>query len=104
MDSDSSAGNQKHQADVDNFEPVLFKKRWLMLILFSSVSMLNAFQWLHINIVLPSAIFFWNSSLPSKWPRTYCDECALDYVFISATKFSLFHLIDISTHFNPDNA
>ncbi|KAL5103047.1 Feline leukemia viru subgroup C receptor-related protein 2 [Taenia crassiceps] len=65
MDSDISTENQKRQTDVDSFEPVLFKKRWLMLILFSSVSMLNAFQWLHINIVLPSAIFFWNSSLPS---------------------------------------
>ncbi|CDS43539.1 feline leukemia virus subgroup C [Echinococcus multilocularis] len=65
MDSDSSVENQKRQADADSFEPVLFRKRWLMLFLFSSVSMLNAFQWLHINIVLPSAIFFWNSSLPS---------------------------------------
>ena len=28
--------------------------------------MLNAFQWLHINIILPSTIYFWNGSLPSE--------------------------------------
>ncbi len=52
--------------NVHDFEPVLEKKRWVMLLIFASASMLNAFQWLHINIVAESAIFFWNGSLPSK--------------------------------------
>ena len=66
MESENSNKNQDKYCDVDTFEPVVVRKRWLMLILFSIVSMLNAFQWLHINIVLPSAIFFWNGSLPSE--------------------------------------
>ncbi|VUZ38872.1 unnamed protein product [Hymenolepis diminuta] len=35
-----------------------------MLTLFGTVTLLNAFQWLHINIVAPSSAFFWNGSLP----------------------------------------
>nr|CUU97422.1 feline leukemia virus subgroup c receptor-related protein 1 [Hymenolepis microstoma] len=64
MDSESSVTNLKLKNDVDNFVPVVVKARWWMLTLFCTVTLLNAFQWLHINIVAPDSVFFWNGSLP----------------------------------------
>lgn len=64
METDSSIKSKSQQSEAKDFVPVLFKRRWLMLMLFSSVSLLNAFQWLHINIVAPSSVYFWNRSLP----------------------------------------
>ncbi|BHF81553.1 Feline leukemia virus subgroup C receptor-related protein 2 [Sparganum proliferum] len=36
-----------------------------MLLLFASASMLNAFQWSHLNIVADNVVYFWNGSLPA---------------------------------------
>ncbi|VDL42748.1 unnamed protein product [Hymenolepis diminuta] len=64
MDFESSITNSKPKGDIDDFVPVVVKARWWMLTLFGTVTLLNAFQWLHINIVAPSSAFFWNGSLP----------------------------------------
>lgn len=67
MDFESSITNSKPKGDIDDFVPVVVKARWWMLTLFGTVTLLNAFQWLHINIVAPSSTFFWNGSLPGMY-------------------------------------
>ena len=42
----------------------LYSRRWLILIIFSSVSFLNAFNWIEYNIIQDITISFYNESLP----------------------------------------
>lgn len=42
----------------------LYRRRWLMLILFSFYSFSNAYQWIHLNIIAGNVIRFWNESIP----------------------------------------
>lgn len=44
--------------------PRLFKRRWLIVLLFASYSGSNAYQWLHLVIVSDKIIFYYNTSLP----------------------------------------
>ncbi|RNA31816.1 feline leukemia virus subgroup C receptor-related 1 [Brachionus plicatilis] len=42
----------------------LYAKRWLILFIFSSISLLSAFNWIEYNIVQDVVIFYYNQSLP----------------------------------------
>lgn len=42
-----------------------YKKRWLILFIFSYVSFFNAFNWIEYNIIQDVTIAFYNESLPS---------------------------------------
>ncbi|CAG5116672.1 unnamed protein product [Candidula unifasciata] len=44
--------------------PRLYRKRWLMLSLFSLYSFSNAFQWIHLNIIADVIGNYYNESLP----------------------------------------
>lgn len=45
--------------------PLLFKRRWLMLLLFASFSASNAYQWNHLVIVGDKMVLYYNASLPA---------------------------------------
>lgn len=42
----------------------LYGKRWLILFIFSFISLLSAFNWIEYNIVQDVVIFYYNQSLP----------------------------------------
>jgi len=42
----------------------VYAKRWLILALFSLVTLLNAFNWIEYNIIQDVTIAFYNDSLP----------------------------------------
>ena len=49
----------------------VYKRRWLILFLFTSYSFLNAYQWIHLNIISEKVLAFWNQSLPGIYYLTY---------------------------------
>lgn len=57
-----------HEIDENKLkEEILFKsfnKRWLILAIFSSISMMNAFHWIQHNIIQDIIISYYNQSLP----------------------------------------
>ncbi|VDO06162.1 unnamed protein product [Rodentolepis nana] len=65
MDSSSLFPHTKQDNDTEDLNPVPERRRWFMLAIFSVITSLNAYQWMHIGIVMPSTIYFWNGSLPS---------------------------------------
>ncbi|TGZ58314.1 hypothetical protein CRM22_009688 [Opisthorchis felineus] len=54
----------------DKEEPcfgVLYKKRWLILIIFCFCSMANAYHWIHLNIISDRVLYVWKVSIPVTW-------------------------------------
>ncbi|KAG5455026.1 Feline leukemia virus subgroup C cellular receptor, variant 2 [Clonorchis sinensis] len=54
----------------DKEEPcfgVLYKKRWLILIIFCFCSMTNAYHWIHLNIISDRVLYVWKVSIPATW-------------------------------------
>lgn len=46
-------------------ETKLYGKRWLILIIFSFISLISAFNWIEYNIIQDVVVFYYNQSLPS---------------------------------------
>lgn len=44
--------------------PQLYKRRWLIVILFALYSMTNSYQWIHLSIIGDKILFYYNASLP----------------------------------------
>ncbi|BHF81537.1 Feline leukemia virus subgroup C receptor-related protein 2 [Sparganum proliferum] len=65
MEDGDKSENRDEKIDPKFYEPVVYKKRWLMLLLFSSATLLNAFQWIHLSIIADNVVYFWNGSLPN---------------------------------------
>ncbi|XP_025098967.1 feline leukemia virus subgroup C receptor-related protein 2-like isoform X2 [Pomacea canaliculata] len=65
-------------------EVVLYKRRWLMLALFSLFSMSNAYMWIHLNIIANVILRFYNESLPedSLKQETAVDWLSLVYMLV----------------------
>ncbi|KAL8599886.1 hypothetical protein ACOMHN_016231 [Nucella lapillus] len=54
-----------------------YKRRWLMLLLFSVYSMSNAYMWIHLNIIANIVLHYYNASLPAD---TLQAETAVDWL------------------------
>ncbi|CAG2239542.1 FLVCR [Mytilus edulis] len=61
----------------DNILPQVYKRRWIILFLFSFVSLTNSFQWLHLNIIGDVLLNYYNASLPED---KFQQETALDWL------------------------
>ena len=48
----------------DSSEIKVYAKRWLVLAIFSLVTLINAFNWIEYNIIQDVTIAFYNESLP----------------------------------------
>jgi FLVCR family feline leukemia virus subgroup C receptor-related protein len=48
----------------DDTEPRVYKRRWLILALFSIYSLTNAYQWIHLSIIVNVIQKYYNESLP----------------------------------------
>ena len=57
-EDDEDGGDQPSQ------EIRTYKKRWLVLILFSMFSLVSAYQWIHLPIISNLVLRYYNSSLP----------------------------------------
>jgi len=63
---------------VPSGEPTqLFRRRWVMIFLFASYSMSNAYQWIHLNIIFDKVMLYYNESLPGS---TYMQQVAVDWL------------------------
>ncbi|XP_052241720.1 feline leukemia virus subgroup C receptor-related protein 2-like isoform X3 [Dreissena polymorpha] len=49
----------------ETLAPKVYKRRWVMLLLFVAYSFSNAYQWIHLNIIGNVIIEFYNESLPT---------------------------------------
>ena len=49
----------------DTDEVHVFRRRWLMLLLFCLYSFINAVQWIHLNIIANVLDRYYNASLPA---------------------------------------
>jgi FLVCR family feline leukemia virus subgroup C receptor-related protein len=58
-------------------EPRLYRRRWVMVLLFASYSLTNSYQWIHLSIIGDKILFFYNESLPDS---QYQQEVALDWL------------------------
>ncbi|VDI00556.1 MFS transporter, FLVCR family, feline leukemia virus subgroup C receptor-related protein [Mytilus galloprovincialis] len=61
----------------DSILPQVYKRRWIILFLFSFVSLTNNFQWLHLNIIGDVLLNYYNASLPED---KFQQETALDWL------------------------
>ncbi|XP_063401985.1 heme transporter FLVCR2-like isoform X2 [Mytilus trossulus] len=61
----------------DSILPQVYKRRWIILFLFSFVSLTNNFQWLHLNIIGDVLLNYYNASLPED---KFQKETALDWL------------------------
>jgi len=57
--------------------PRLYKRRWLMVFLFASYSLTNAYQWIHLNIIGNVILKYYNESLPGS---DYQQKLAIDWL------------------------
>ena len=57
--------------------PYVSKKRWLILLLFSSISLTNEFQGLHLNIIGDVVLKYYNVSMPED---IFQKETTLDWL------------------------
>jgi MFS family permease len=55
----------------------LYARRWLIVTLFASYSMSNAYQWIHLNIIYDKLTYFYNESLPAS---QYSKDIAVDWL------------------------
>ena len=55
---------EKSDDDLNNLTPRTFKRRWIMVFLFAFLSMSNAYQWIHLNIIFNVIHRYYNESLP----------------------------------------
>ena len=51
--------------ETQNVEVKLIFRRWLVLLIFSSISLISAFNWIEYNIIQDVTIAFYNESLPN---------------------------------------
>ncbi|KAK3580513.1 hypothetical protein CHS0354_001114 [Potamilus streckersoni] len=64
-------------ADVYLEIPRVYKRRWLILVLFVAFSFTNAYQWIHLNIIANVIVKFYNESLPGD---SFQQETAIDWL------------------------
>ena len=57
--------------------PKVYKRRWIMLIIFTGYSMTNAYQWIHMNIIGNVIKKYYNSSLPD---TPYMAQMTIDWL------------------------
>ncbi|CAD5118801.1 DgyrCDS7481 [Dimorphilus gyrociliatus] len=57
--------------------PRVYKRRWLILLIFCLYSLSNAYQWIHLNIISNIIESYYNSSLPEKF---YERRVAIDWL------------------------
>ena len=78
-----SAGDENGDAFVDHIHavahvvPRLYRRRWLMAMLFAAYSLTNAYQWIHLNIIGDKILMYYNASLPDS---QYEQDLALDWL------------------------
>lgn len=51
-----------------SFVGKLYRKRWVMLFLFSLSSACNAYHWIHLSIISDRVLFVWGASIPGDTP------------------------------------
>jgi FLVCR family feline leukemia virus subgroup C receptor-related protein len=54
-----------------------YKRRWIMLLLFSVFSLSHAYMWIHLNIVANVVLRYYNDSLPA---GSLQQETAVDWL------------------------
>ncbi|XP_076466750.1 choline/ethanolamine transporter flvcr2b-like [Babylonia areolata] len=75
---DEDDDNKDNDSDNDNPDLVrTYRRRWLMLGLFSIFSMSNAYMWIHLNIIANIVLRYYNASLPAD---TLQQETAVDWL------------------------
>ncbi|ELT91732.1 hypothetical protein CAPTEDRAFT_119493 [Capitella teleta] len=57
--------------------PRLYKRRWIMVLLFATYSLSNAYQWIHLNIIGDIVHKYYNASMPG---NEYQQLLALDWL------------------------
>lgn len=57
--------------------PRVYKRRWLILLIFCLYSLSNAYQWIHLNIISNIIESYFNSSLPEDY---YQRRVAIDWL------------------------
>ena len=65
-------------------QPRVYKRRWVMLFLFTSYSFTNAYQWIHLNIIGNVVMKYYNSSLPDSPYRAQVTIDWLSMVYMLA--------------------
>lgn len=75
----NSAHNKAKEASEDQSPvvPRLYKRRWIMVLLFATYSMSNAYQWIHLNIIGDLVHKYYNASMPG---NEYQQLVALDWL------------------------
>ncbi|KAH3738409.1 feline leukemia virus subgroup C receptor-related protein 2-like [Dreissena polymorpha] len=58
-------GNVSPTTIEETLVPKVYNRRWIMLLLFATLSFSNAYQWIHLNIIGNVIIEFYNESLPT---------------------------------------
>ncbi|KAA3678520.1 MFS transporter, FLVCR family, feline leukemia virus subgroup C receptor-related protein [Paragonimus westermani] len=60
------------------FVGVLYKKRWIILFIFSLCSMSNSYHWIHLNIISDRVLYIWNATIPGT--TTLAHQMAVDWL------------------------
>ncbi|GAB1600202.1 feline leukemia virus subgroup C receptor-related protein 2-like isoform X1 [Argonauta hians] len=77
VDDDANKNDESLSEDPKPQQLNVFKRRWIVLILFCLFSMSNAYQWIHLNIVANIIVTYYNASLPTDM---YQQELAVDWL------------------------
>lgn len=75
-----SNGQQAVRKDTEKdgrLTPRLYKRRWVMVFLFATYSLSNAYQWIHLNIIGNIIHRYYNESLPG---TPYQQQVAIDWL------------------------
>ncbi|TPP63007.1 Feline leukemia virus subgroup C receptor protein 1 [Fasciola gigantica] len=48
----------------EQFTAKLYRRRWVMLLLFCWCSASNSYHWIHLNIISDRVLYLWNTSIP----------------------------------------
>jgi FLVCR family feline leukemia virus subgroup C receptor-related protein len=57
--------------------PKVFARRWIMVLLFATYSLSNAYQWIHLNIIGNIILKYYNESIPG---TPYQKQVAVDWL------------------------
>ncbi|CAC5380052.1 FLVCR [Mytilus coruscus] len=82
----------------DSILPQVYRRRWIILFLFSFVSLTNNFQWLHLNIIGDVLLNYYNTSLPED---KFQQETALDWLSMIGAAVG-FLLPPLLVKYSPD--
>ena len=71
LDAQSKTNTEQQLEQIKNESIQVYFKRWIILLVFCSITLLNAFNWIEYSIIQDVVIQFYNESLPSGKAEQY---------------------------------